>query len=369
MDEEAALHLPHREALVKLAALLLGASLSACGGTSKQVASPLPEDSKPPAGPPPKVLWSELEGNVKQITVNSEDATQVAAIKQTLAPEIGKPLDRKRLRGELASMLGTKSVADATATAVQLEDGIELVVTVTSQPALHALTAHEVGGKEILLPSQLATATGLPLDPGLLDAVVVQLREQYLAKGFTDVHATWTQTPGGPNSKTTDVTIEVMPGAASSITTIELKGNAHAKKAELMKAIGTNLAEKSPWISEAVDRTTLALTAYYYDRGYLNVTIDPPKPAGAARSAVFTIVEGDQYRIGKLSVTNASPAEAAKYIAFIGAKTGDIFNRSKLQAGILKIQDAVKAQVDPVTKLDTKKKTLDIELQLPKSPA
>lgn len=353
---------------MKLAALifLAAAGLGACGSTPKQVASPLPEDSKPAAGPPPHVLWSELEGNVKQITVNSEDATQVSAIKQTLAPELGKPLDRKRLRGELASMLGTKSVADATASAVQLEDGVELVVNVTSQPALHALTAHEVGGADIPLPSQLATATGLPLDPGLLDAVVGQLRGQYLAKGFTEVHATWKQIPSG---QMTDVAIEVTPGAASSITTIEMKGNAHAKKPELMKAIGANLAEKSPWSSEAVDHATLALTAYYYDHGYLNVTIDPPKPAGAASPAVFTVIEGDQYRIGKLSVTNASPVDAAKYIAFIGAKTGDIFNRSKLQAGILKIQDAVKAQVEPVTKLDTKKKTLDIELQLPKSPA
>jgi outer membrane protein assembly factor BamA len=351
---------------VKRAALLLQLAV-ACGGSPTQVASPLPEDTKP-AGPPPQVAWSELVGDVKEITVKSEDATQVAAIKQTLAPELGKPIDRKRLRGELASMLGTKSVADATASAVQLEDGVELIVTVTQQPALHALTAHEAtgaGGAELPLPSQLATATGLPLDPGLLDAVVTQLREQYLAKGFTDVRATWKQTPAG---KQTDVAIEVTPGAASSITTIEMKGNAHAKKADLMKAIGTNLTEHSPWSAAAVDHAALALTAYYYDRGYLTVVITPPTPAGTSTPAVFSIIEGDQYRIGKLTVTNANAADAAKYIAFIGAKAGDVFNRSKLQAGILKIQESIKAQVEPVTKLDPKKKTIEIELQLPRSP-
>lgn len=336
----------------------------ACGGSPTQVASPLPEDTKP-AGPPPQVAWSELVGDVKTITVKSEDATQVAAIKQTLAPELDKPLDRKRLRGELASMLGTKSVADATASAVQLEDGIELIVTVTQQPALHALTVREVGGAVLPLPSQLATATGLPLDPGLLDVVVGQLREQYLAKGFTEVRATWKQTPTG---KQTDVAIEVTPGAASTITTIEMKGNAHAKKADLMKAIGANLAERSPWSAAAIEHAALALTAYYYDRGYLTVVVTAPKPAGTSSPALFTVIEGDQYRIGKLTVTNASAADATKYIAFIGAKAGDVFNRSKLQAGILKIQEAIKAQVDPVTKLDPKKKTIEIELQLPRSP-
>lgn len=346
---------------MKRAALLL---LVACGGAPKQVASPLPDDPRP-AGPTPVVAWSELQGDVKTVTVKSEDATQIAAIKQTLAPELGKPLDRKRLRGELASMLGTKSVADATASAVQLEDGVELVVTVTQQPALHALTAHEAGGAELPLPSQLATATGLPLDPGLLDAVVGQLRAQYLAKGFTEVHATWKQTPSG---KQTDVAIEVTPGAASTVTTIELAGNAHAKKAELFKAIGTNLVERSPWNAEAVDHATLALTAYYYDHGFLEIAIAPPKPTGAASPAVFLITEGGQYRIGKLSVTNAAPADATKYLGFIGAKPGEVFNRSKLQAGILKIQEAVKAQVEPVTKLDPKKKTIEIEIQLPKSP-
>ncbi|CAN5570878.1 hypothetical protein BH11MYX1_BH11MYX1_33240 [soil metagenome] len=350
---------------MKFASLLF---LVACSSAPKQVASPLPEDTKP-AAPAPVVVWSELDGNVKTITVTSEDATQVAAIKQTLAPELGKPLDRKRLRGELASMLGTKSVADATASAVQLEDGVELVVTVTQQPALHALTAHEVGGAEIPLPGQLATATGLPLDPGLLDAVVGQLREQYLAKGFTEVHATWKQTPKQtPTGKQTDVAIEVTPGAVSSVTTVEIKGNAHVKKAELMKAIGTSLAERSPWNREAVDHATLALTAYYYDHGFLSIAIDPPKPTGAASPAVFAITEGEQYRLGKLTVTNAAPADVTKYIGFIGVKPGEVFNRSKLQAGILKIQEAAKAQVEPVTKLDAKKKTIEIELQLPKSP-
>lgn len=344
---------------------VLFALLAACGGGGGGQLTPTLPTTGGSGGPPPEVAWKELEGNVKTITVKGDDQTAVAAAKQMLAPEVGKPLDRSRLRDELSTVLQIKGVGDASASAVQLADGIEIVVALSPARALHSLTAKEVGGGDVPLPGQLATATGLPLDPGLLAAVVAQLREAYLAKGFTDVAVTWSQADAGTNQ--VDVAIAITPGKATTITTIEFKGNAHAKKADLLKAIDGTLAASSPWSSDRIDRAALILSAYYYDHGYINVAVDAPKPSGASAPATFAITEGDQFRIGKITITGVADADAKKYLAMVTAKKGDVFSRTVVQAGIVKIQEDVKAQVEPITNIDPKKKTIDLELKVLKT--
>jgi outer membrane protein insertion porin family len=339
--------------------------LAACGNAPQHVDTPLPpvNGSAAPVVAT-KVAVSELDGNIKTITVKSDDQTQAQSLKSLLAPEVGKPLNRARLRDELDQVFGTKGIADITVDAVQLDDGIELVLAIKPQPALHSLTAHEAGGADLPLPGQLATATGLPLDPLLLDAVVTQLREDYLAKGYTDVSATWAQTTLPTHQ--VDVAIEVNPGKATTVTSVAMKGNKKLKQADLVKAVAVPV--NAPYSAEVMDRAVLVLTTYYYDHGFINVQVSPPAPSGGAGAATFTIIEGDQYRIGKLDITGVTPAEAKKYLAMLKLKKGDVFSRASITNGLEKIQADAKRAVEPITKLDPDKHTIDIELQLPKSP-
>ncbi|HET9989083.1 MAG TPA: POTRA domain-containing protein [Kofleriaceae bacterium] len=339
-------------------------ALAACGGGGATGDRPTLPPVTTPTGPAPEVAWNQLEGAIKTVTVKSEDATEVAAAKQMLAAEVGKPLDRARLRGELAQVLGIKGVGDVSASAVQLADGVELVVTLAPARTLHALTAKEAGGQDIALPGLLSTAAGLPLDPALLAKVVEELRAEYLAKGFTDVQVAWKDADTGSNQ--VDVSIEITPGKATTITTVEFKGNAHAKKTELLKAIEGTLVPSSPWNNDLVDRASLLVSAYYYDHGYINVAVDTPKPSGGSSPATFAITEGDQFRVGKIDVKGVPDADAKKYLAMVTVKKGDVFSRKLMQDGILKIQTAAQTQVEPVTNIDAKKKTIDVTLDLTK---
>ena len=339
-------------------------ALAACGGGGGSTDRPTLPPVTTPTGPAPEVAWNQLEGAVKTVTVKSDDATEVAAAKQMLAGEVGKPLDRARLREELTQVLGIKGVGDVSASAVQLADGIELVVTLVPARNLHALTAKEAGGRDVPLPGLLSTAVGLPLDPSLLAKVVAELRTEYLAKGYTDVQVAWKDTDVGTNQ--VDVAIEITPGKATTITTVEFKGNAHAKKTDLLKAIEGTIVPSSPWNNDLVDRASLQLSAYYYDHGYINVAVDEPKPSGGASPVTFAITEGDQFRLGKLDVKGVPDADAKKYLAMVTLKKGEVFSRKRMQDGIIKIQSAAQTQIEPVTNIDPKKKTIDVTLDLTK---
>ena len=331
--------------------------LAACGGSAPPVAGPT---AKPPApaAAPVDVAWDQLTGPVKDIDVVATDATLVPKVKELLAGNVGKDLDRTRLREATSKVFALPGVGDVTVRGTQRADGITLTIEITAQPTVHAITA----SPGVTLPSQVVAANGLPLDPVLLDTITRELREQYLAKGYVDATARWTTKPVGSQ---VDVAIDVVPGTATVIQKIDFKGNAHAKTAELEKAIAGDVAVGAPWNDQHVEHAQQDLMAFYYDRGYVNVAVTRPV---ASAAVTFDIKEGDQFRVGKLSIKDAKPADEKKWLAALGVKKGDVFSRTAMTAGMQKLKDATAAvDIDPVTNIDTTKKTIDVVFEIQKS--
>jgi outer membrane protein assembly factor BamA len=208
------------------------------------------------------------------------------------------------------------------------------------------------------VPQDVAVLIGKPLEPARLDAFARQLRETYVRDGYPDAAVRWTTKPAGA---AVDVVLLVDAGPKIVIDHVELAGNTHAKTADLVKAMDL---PPGPWNQERVDRATVQLSTYYFDHGYVNVAVEAPPPSATPR---FTIKEGDQYRIGKLSIKDAKPADEKKWLAVLGVKKGDVFSRAAMTTGVQKLQEAAQAAVEPETKLDDKKKTIDIVFTLQKS--
>jgi len=331
--------------------------LAACGGAAPEAKQPAP-----PAKPAPAavdVSWDKLEGPVKDVTVEAADATLAPKIQALLQGQIGKPLDRAALRDQVSQVFAMQGVGSVLVRGIQRDDGITLELDITPQPTIHALTAAQADGTSVPLPGQLAAANGLPLDPVLLDTVAGQLRDHFVSDGYPDAAARWTTKPVGSQ---VDVSLVVSPGTRVVIDHVELAGNAHAKAADLLKVMDL---PAGPWNQARVDRAALQIDTYYYDHGYVNVSVDTPAPSATPK---FTIKEGDQFKIGKLSIKDASPADEKKWLALLGVKKGDVFSRSAMTAGLQKLQDATKAaDITPVTKLDPAKKTIDISFEIQKS--
>ena len=275
------------------------------------------------------------------------------------APVVGKELDRTLLRETASKLFGLPGVADVLVRGVQRADGITVVIELTEQPTVHAITA----SPGVTLPGQVVAANGLPLDPVLLDSIARELRDKYLANGYVDAQVRWSTKPVGNQ---VDVSIDVAPGTAIVVDKVDFKGNAHAKSDELAKAIAADVAKGIPWNADHVEHAELALTGYYFDRGYVNVQVLPPP---ATPSVTFEIKEGDQFRVGKLSIKDAKPADEKKLLAMLGVKKGDVFSRSAMTNAMKKLQDATKSQnINPLTHVDADKKIIDVEFEIPRSP-
>lgn len=330
--------------------------LAACGGAAPEAKQPAPPPAKP-APAPVDVAWDKLDGPVQEIKVS--DPALAPKVQALLQGQIGKPLDRGALRGQVSQVFAMQGVANVVVRGIQRDDGITLELDITPQPVVHALTAAQADGTAVQLPGTLAAANGLPLDPVLLDKVAGELRDHFIADGYPDAFARWTTRPAGAQ---VDVSLIVTPGTRFVIDHVELAGNAHAKAADLLKLMDL---PAGPWNQARVERAAVQIDTYYYDHGYVNVAVNTPAPSATPK---FTIKEGDQFKIGKLSIKDAAPADEKKWLALLGVKKGDVFSRAAMTAGLQKLQDATKfADITPVTKLDPAKKTIDISFEIQKS--
>jgi outer membrane protein assembly factor BamA len=333
--------------------------LAACGGaaTSPRANQPVAPKSVPVQAPV-DIAWDKLEGPIQNIEFRfGVDAVRLAdKIGELLAPAVGKPLDRAALRELTSQMFKFPGVGDVTVRGIQRAEGITLELEITPQPTVHALTATLADGTAVSPPGPLATAVGRPLDPVVLDTAARGLRDAFTDDGCPEAAARWSTRPAGSQ---VDVALVVTPGTKVVIERVELAGNAHAKTTELLKRMDLR---PGPWNQDHVDRATLQITAYYYDHGYVNVTVDTPAPSATPK---FTIKEGDQFKIGKLSIKDATPADEKKWLAVVGLKKGDVFDRSAMDAGIQKLYGATSAvNINPATTVDPAKKTIDISFEL-----
>jgi len=114
------------------------------------------------------------------------------------------------------------------------------------------------------------------------------------------------------------------------------------------------------------------LSSYYYDHGYINHRIDEPvilsKRSGI--EVVIRIEEREQYRVGKVEIGGDLIEEPENLLKVVKLTTGQIFRGSRLRGDIATLSERYAdrgfafAQIEPVTRLDPKAKTVDVALMI-----
>lgn len=365
--------------LAALAALALGAcgpaadpakpvprsgpgSSSAAGSASSGSAA----TAVPPAMTP--ATWDQLRGSIRAVEIAATDAALRTRLQPLFAGEVGQRLERARLRKALAAAMAAGGVADVSARGVQLAGGIKLIIDIIPQPKIRRVSARDPGGKSILLTGLSGAIFG-QLDPARMDAEVARLRESYHARGYLRAEAMWSSTLVDQGE--VDIVIEIAAGEPVTIGGIDFKGSKGVPAAELRKAIEKTLVAGDPLVAERLERAKLELEALYWERGYANITVRAPEVPDAGRAdLVFRIQEGVKFKIGTVKVTGVPDPDAARYLKLFAVKQGDVFKRSAIVDGRQRVADAAvaagnpAANVLPLTKVDLKKQTIDLTLEV-----
>lgn len=351
-------------------AIIVLALVTACsGGDATKPTTPKPAitpDAAAPVAPaqPFSGKWSELTGSIKTIRVTAPDSVR-AKVEAAVGGVKDKPIDPDKMRDTLAQVMQIPGVADVSAQAVQLADGVELVVEIVAQPMMKSLTAIETGGKTIPLGIG-AIPNNSPLDPHRIQTLAASLRDRYLAIGHFEADVTWKRTDGAGG---VDVVIEVKPGPQSTLGSIGFKGNTVAA-ATLTAKVAKLLVVGEPLLEEKISTAAQMLSELYWDKGYANVKVSTPKPVAGKNALVFQVTEGPQFRIGPVTIKGVPEADHAKYKKLFTVKQGDLFSRTAIADGRKKVVDAIvatgypNAEAYPLTKVDVHAKTIALTLEI-----
>lgn len=127
--------------------------------------------------------------------------------------------------------------------------------------------------------------------------------------------------------------------------------------------------------AQVLERDVLALTALYYDRGYLQVAVEPPRLEHTETSLDIhvKVAEGPQFRLGKIVIEERVKGKA---VAPLGGKEGlrsrfslregDVFARDVIVRDLQEIRKIYRdagyanVQADPETTLDVARAVVDV---------
>lgn len=194
------------------------------------------------------------------------------------------------------------------------------------------------------------------VDETRVKRVKTVIGEMLAELGFPDatVSATLRPLPGGP--KTAQLTYTIDEGPRIRIRRVEFDGNVAFSDGRLASAMKRNRAKRwfplpsfdSTYKQTGFEEDAERLVSFYRDRGYLSVRVGQPglrtledTADGQTRWVALTIpvTEGQQYRIGELTVEGSSEVPADYLLSLFKIRRGELYRERDIRDGLTKARE------------------------------
>lgn len=300
-----------------------------------------------------------------------EEVTDTGYIMSAIAVDV----DRMRASGRY-------SYVDAR---MELEpEGVVLIYTVVSKNKLRRI---EISGAKHMRSSKVRNKTELTIgqfaDEADFAQAAARIREAYRGAWYPDAEVEWT-TVRNEELGTVDVAFQINEGRRLAVRKIVFEGNDSMDDKTLRKV----MQQKEKWLlsfltgagkykPEIVDMDVFALRSFYMNQGFLDVQVDDPRLDDARPERtrlIFTIREGQQYRVGSVSLSGMQTFEEQELRRGIRLAPGDVAAYEAVEAGRENIRayygnrGYIRTVVTPVFDADAARGTVDIRYEISEGP-
>ena len=315
----------------------------------------------------------KFKGNHKA----EDDALRVAIKSQP-----GEKLNSEQLRDDVRAIWRLNFFEDVQVEAQETGGKVDLTFVVREKPLIRKIYvsgAHEVGLDKINEVLDIKKDT--IVDPAKVKRNVEKIKDLYVEKGYylAEVGSEIQR----KDENHVDVYFNVDEHAKVEVRQIRFLGNDHIPDNELKSAMGTQeggwlsfLTSSGTYREDAFDRDLLLITAFYYDRGYINVKLGKPEIELSSDKEFLYITipveEGEQYKIGKIDFHGDLLLPKDEYFKRMTVRSGEMFNRSKLGKDIQNLNDLYKdagyayVNILPQTAIDAVARTVDVIFEVQK---
>lgn len=263
--------------------------------------------------------------------------------------------------------------------------GNGLVITVVELPTINRINFE---GNRRLNDEVLATTIGSSerrvFNPAQAEQDAALIADAYASQGRIAARVTPTIIRREDNR--VDLIFEIFEGDVIEIERISFSGNRVFSDRRLRRVLETKQAglfrsfvRADTLVADRIDFDRQVLRDFYLSRGYVDFQVNSVNAELTeerdAYFLVFDVQEGQQFRIGEVTVTSDIPeADADAYLAIARTSTTDVYSPTLLESDIARMErqavvDGVDfLRVEPRISRNERDLTIDVEYALVRGP-
>ncbi len=328
---------------------------------------------------------------VRQIEIAGNNRTSREDILSYLRLKEGGEFDPETLTGDVRELFDSGFFDDIEVDLSVDGDQVTLRFLVRERPTISAV---EFEGNSGIDDEDLAGGVDVKssavLSRPALRRAVQKIRDMYAEKGFFLAEAEAEVVPQKNNEVL--IRFKIRENGQVSVKRINFIGNEHIADEELREVMFTGNAgffafgSGGPFRQDAFERDVSMISALYYDRGFLSVSIHTPRimltPDRSGIEVTISIDEGPRYRIRSFRIYEQGPngqevepvggRRALRYM--VRAQPGDYFNRAQLMEDLGAVKSMYRNEgfaavaANPRTRLDAEHHEVDIAVPIVRGP-
>lgn len=341
--------------------------LCACATPSANVAAPVAVAPPPPATcpseapsslafEPERVLGAKIE---RVCLLGSGDETHLR-LNEIVTQLEGSSLDAAATRAALTELHETGLVHEASAFATALPSkAVVLTFAVVEREVVSEVMLEGAPSLPTAVRQQLEVR-GFRDTPRQRARLLELVTDFYEAAGFA--RATVEFELRRPSRA---LVLKVNEGQRLMVQAVRFEGT--RQQAALEKLVTTKVG--SPIKPLVAERDALLLSSFYFDRGMVQATVTSKldEHADGAVDVIFSIVEGDVFRIGTVS-TKGFPAGTSQ--PKLETKKGAVFSRATVQRDLARLKERASTlgdvEVTPLSDVDPNGKIINLTFEFEK---
>ena len=255
---------------------------------------------------------------------------------------VGRPYSAQVTEEDVRNLYATGNVTNVRMFGEPLGNGVKVVVVVGTKSTVSEVVINGATRvKTSKLRDQISTKPGHALSEASLEADRQKIIEYYRGKSYGDVNVRY-RTEGNEKQGTVRVVFEITEGGKTKINKVTFQGNSAIKRSQLLKVVKTKpkglvnifSSTAGKLNSDQVQDDVRSIRELYQSKGYIQADAKQPTIVRHATyvDVTFPIVEGPQFKVGKVTLTGARVFSIDELTKGMKLKSGATYSPQALAA-------------------------------------
>ena len=287
-----------------------------------------------------KILEIKVQGNRK---------IETSTILSKIESKAGTFLFSEQISKDISAVFNLGFFKDVQVEKEKMPEGVILTYIVSEKPTVKTIS---ISGNKVIDTEKIKKEVTVIVDTILsrkeIDSSIKKIKALYQNEGYYLAEISHTEKPMPKNS--VEVVFNIKEGNEVTLKKIIIEGNHAFTDDQIKAAMETKEDWLFGWATSAGDfkedvfkKDLEKIDSFYQDNGFIEIEIGEPRvELSSDRKNMYIIIpvkEGRQFKVGRIDIQGNTLFSDKEVADILGFKKGSVFNRGKLENGIITLSD------------------------------